>query len=71
MDVKSAFLHGNLAKETYIDQPPGFEKNDSILCRLKNPLYGLKQALEHGIGRLTNLSSIIVSNTVNLIIVFM
>jgi hypothetical protein len=26
MDVKSAFLHGDLTKEIYMEQPPSFEK---------------------------------------------
>eukprot|EP00253_Pinus_taeda_P006817 PITA_06817 len=45
MDVKSAFLHGDLHEETYMEQPIGFIQTDSILvCRLKKSLYGLKQA---------------------------
>eukprot|EP00253_Pinus_taeda_P026034 PITA_26034 len=45
MDVKSAFLHGDLHDEIYMEQPIGFIQTDSCLvCRLKKSLYGLKQA---------------------------
>jgi hypothetical protein len=45
MDVKYAFLHGDLQEEIYMEQPPDFVQNDSsLVCRLKKPLYGLKQA---------------------------
>jgi hypothetical protein len=37
-------LHGDLQEEIYVEQPPGFVQNDSILvCRLKKSRYGLKQ----------------------------
>jgi hypothetical protein len=47
MDVKNAFLQGDLEKQVYMVQPPGFQSdtNSSALCRLKKSLYGLKQAL--------------------------
>eukprot|EP00253_Pinus_taeda_P011745 PITA_11745 len=45
MDVKSAFLHGDLHEEIYMEQPIGFIQIDSSLVfRLKKSLYGLKQA---------------------------
>eukprot|EP00253_Pinus_taeda_P013053 PITA_13053 len=45
MDVKSAFLHGDLHEEIYMEQPIGFIQTDSsLVCQLKKSLYGLKQA---------------------------
>eukprot|EP00253_Pinus_taeda_P009673 PITA_09673 len=46
MDVKYAFLHGDLHEEIYMEQPPGFIQTDfSLGCWLKKSLYGLKQSL--------------------------
>ncbi|KAH9654970.1 hypothetical protein KPL70_022170 [Citrus sinensis] len=46
MDIKTAFLHGNLEEEIYMEQPEGFIQRESedMVCLLKKSLYGLKQS---------------------------
>jgi hypothetical protein len=46
MDVKSAFLNGDLKEEVYVSQPLGFIDSSASrkVLRLKKDLYGLKQA---------------------------
>ena len=45
LDVKSSFLHGELNEEVYVEQPKGYELENSPqkVYRLKKALYGLKQ----------------------------
>ncbi|GJV24146.1 retrovirus-related pol polyprotein from transposon TNT 1-94 [Tanacetum coccineum] len=46
MDVKTAFLNGELKEEVYVSQPEGFvdQDNPSHVYKLKKALYGLKQS---------------------------
>ena len=45
LDVKSAFLQGDLQEQVHADQPPGYVKhgNENKVYKLKKALYGLKQ----------------------------
>jgi len=46
MDVKNAFLHGDLRKEVYMEQPPCYvdQTRPNLVYRLKKASYRLKQA---------------------------
>lgn len=46
LDVKTAFLHGDLDETIYMQQPVGFvsRNEQSKVCLLKKSLYGLKQS---------------------------
>jgi hypothetical protein len=47
MDVKTAFLNGDLEEDIYMQQPEGFVapgQQSKLVCKLNKSLYGLKQA---------------------------
>ena len=45
MDVKNAFLDGDLSYDIYMEKPHGFIQDSSLVRRLKKSLYGLKKSL--------------------------
>jgi len=46
LDVKSAFLYGELNEEVYVEQPSGYivKEAENMVYNLRRALYGLKQA---------------------------
>ncbi|CAJ2663992.1 unnamed protein product [Trifolium pratense] len=45
LDVKSAFLHGELTEDVYVEQPLGYQTTEKDkVYKLQKALYGLKQA---------------------------
>jgi hypothetical protein len=46
LDIKTAFLYGELEEELYLEQPEGFVTagQENLVCHLHKCLYGLKQA---------------------------
>ena len=57
LEVKIAFLHGDLEKEIYMTQPNGFKVvgKENRVCKLTKSLYGLKQPQGSGTSDLISL----------------
>ena len=55
MDVKNAFLNGDISEEVYMQPPPGLSVESNKVCHLRRALYGLKQVSELGLPKLYHL----------------
>lgn len=44
LDIKTAFLNGDLEEDVWCEQPQGYESGKGMACHLHKSLYGLKQA---------------------------
>ncbi|CAN0876377.1 Retrovirus-related Pol polyprotein from transposon TNT 1-94 [Linum grandiflorum] len=78
LDIKNAFLHGDLKEVVYLACPPSYISSDSskVACLLRRSLYGLKQAprawfekfqttiLSHGFHQSLNDPSLFTKRTV-------
>ena len=53
LNIRNAFLHGDLQEEVYMEQPLGFVAQREIgkVCRLRKSLYGLKQSPRAWFGK--------------------
>lgn len=61
LDVKSAYLNGELEEEIFLDQPEGFQKrrHKSKVLRFQKSLYGLKQSARAWNKRATEVLNLI------------
>ena len=55
LDIRNAFLNGDLEEEVYMEVPPGLESQENFgkVCKLKKSLYDLKQSPRAWFERLT------------------
>ena len=55
LDIKNAFLNGDLEEEVYMEIPPGFEGSmaKNQVCKLQKSLYVLKQSPRAWFDRFT------------------
>jgi hypothetical protein len=54
LDVSTAFLHGEIDTDVYMQQPEGFGDGTNRVCKLDKCLYGLKQAPRAWYHKLTS-----------------
>ena len=73
LDVKTAFLHGDLEEDLYMIQLEGFivQGQENLVCKLRKRLYGLKQAPRQWYKKFDSFSIELGSRDVKLITVAM
>ena len=59
IDVETAFLHGNLKEEIYMNAPPGLNVDPTKCLKLKRTIYGLVQSAREFYKKLTDVLKII------------
>jgi hypothetical protein len=67
MDVKNAFLNGDLTEEVYMQAPPGYSDCPNKVCLLRRALYGLMKLLAPGLPSLAILCINLTSHPVPII----
>ena len=55
MDVKNAFLNGDLTEEVYMQAPPGYSDSPNKVCLFHCALYDLKQAPRTWFAKFSNI----------------
>ena len=72
MDVKTAFLNGNLIEDVYMTQLKGFahSENSGKVCKLQRSIYGLSKLLKVGIFILMKQSMSLDSSRMKMNLVF-
>jgi Reverse transcriptase (RNA-dependent DNA polymerase) len=55
VDVETAFLHGNIEEEIYMDIPPGLNHTEGECVKLNKALYGLVQATRQFFKKFTQI----------------
>ena len=71
MDVKNAFLHGDLREEVYMHPPPGVDAPPRYVCRLRRALYGLKQAPRAWFERFVSVIKVLVFHQVIMTLLYL
>ena len=72
MDVKNAFLHDELDKDIYMEQPRGFKSkiHPEYVCKLKKALYGLKKAPRAWYGKMVSFLCIVVLKSLHQTLIY-